>query len=124
MCAGGGGAPFGKNSQIIPACTAHSFSHSTIFVPYSVLSCVWLNLVFGCGVTSFGKVGPHLEQVTAHLHGVDSDDGDDGDGGDSDDNDDDGGYPAYSHQSYSHQVGICHHDEGWEYDTVKFPPYT
>ena len=33
------------------------------------------------------------------------------------------GYPAYSHQSYSHQVGICHNDEGWEYDTVKFPPY-
>ena len=21
-------------------------------------------------------------------------------------------YPAYSHQSYSHQVGICHNDEG------------
>ena len=38
--------------------------------------------------------------------------------------DDDDGYPAYSHQSYSHQVGICHNDEGWEYDTVKFPPYT
>ena len=37
--------------------------------------------------------------------------------------DDDDGYPAYSHQSYSHQVGICHNDEGWEYDTVKFPPY-
>merc|ERR1711989_276969 len=33
------------------------------------------------------------------------------------------GYPAYSHQSYSHQVGICHNDEGWEYDTVKFPPH-
>ena len=31
------------------------------------------------------------------------------------------GYPAYSHQSYSHQVGICHNDEGWEYDTVTFP---
>ena len=28
-----------------------------------------------------------------------------------------------SHQSYSHQVGICHNDEGWEYDTVNFPPY-
>ena len=27
-------------------------------------------------------------------------------------------------QSYSHQVGIWHHDEGWEYDTVKFPPST
>ena len=40
-----------------------------------------------------------------------------------DDDDDDDGYPAYSHQSYSHQVGICHNDEGWEYDTVKFPPY-
>ena len=34
------------------------------------------------------------------------------------------GYPAYSHQSYSHQVGICYNDEGWEYDTVTFPPYT
>ena len=55
-----------------------------------MLSCVWLNLVFGCGVTSFGKVGPHLKQVTAHLHGVDSDDGDDGDDGDGDDNDGDG----------------------------------
>ena len=32
------------------------------------------------------------------------------------------GYPAYSHQSYSHQVGMCHNDEEWEYDTVKFPP--
>ena len=38
--------------------------------------------------------------------------------------DDDEGYPAYSHQSYSHQVGKCHNDEGWEYDTVTFPPYT
>ena len=28
----------------------------------------------------------------------------------------------YSHQSYSHQVGMCHNDEGWEYDTVIFPP--
>ena len=28
-----------------------------------------------------------------------------------------------THQSYSHQVGICHNDEGWEYDTVKFPLY-
>ena len=37
--------------------------------------------------------------------------------------DDDEGYPAYSHQSYSHQVGICHNDEGWEYDTINFPPY-
>ena len=38
--------------------------------------------------------------------------------------DDDGGYPANYHRSHSHQVGICHDDEGWEYDTVKFPPYT
>ena len=30
--------------------------------------------------------------------------------------------PAYSHQSYSHLVGICHNDERWEYDTVRFPP--
>ena len=29
---------------------------------------------------------------------------------------------AYSHQSYSHQVGICRNDKGREYDTVKFPP--
>ena len=34
------------------------------------------------------------------------------------------GYPANCHQSHSHLVGICHNDEGWEYDTVKFPPYT
>ena len=40
-----------------------------------------------------------------------------------DDDVDDGGYPAYFHQSYSHQVGICHNDEGWEYGTVNFPPY-
>ena len=38
------------------------------------------------------------------------------------DYDDDDGLPAYSHQSYSHQVGICHNDEGWEYDTVTFQP--
>ena len=36
-----------------------------------------------------------------------------------DDGDDDDGYPAYSHQSYSHEVGICRNDKGWEYDTVK-----
>ena len=41
-----------------------------------------------------------------------------------DDGDDDDGYPANYHRSHSHQVGICHNDEGWEYDTVKFPPYT
>ena len=44
------------------------------------------------------------------------------DGDDDDGDDDDDGYPAYSHQSESHQVGILHHDEGWEYDTVKLPP--
>ena len=37
-------------------------------------------------------------------------------------NDEQMGLPAYSHQSYSHQVGMCHNDEGWEYDTVIFPP--
>ena len=53
------------------------------------------------------------------------DDGDDRDVDNDDDDDDaDDGYPAYSHQSDSHQVGIWHHDEGWENDTVKFPPYT
>ena len=41
-----------------------------------------------------------------------------------DDDDDDDGYPANYHRSHSHQVGICHDDEGWEYDTVRFPPYT
>ena len=41
-----------------------------------------------------------------------------------DDNDDDDGLPANYHQSHSHQVGICHNDEGWEYDTVRFPPHT
>ena len=38
-----------------------------------------------------------------------------------DDDDVDDGYPAYSNQSYSHQAGICHNDEVWEYDPVKFP---
>ena len=42
-------------------------------------------------------------------NGHDKDDDDDGD-------DDDNGLPAYSPQSYSHLVGICHNDEGWEYD--------
>ena len=32
------------------------------------------------------------------------------------------GLPAYSHQSYSHLVGIWVNDEEWEYDTVIFPP--
>ena len=32
---------------------------------------------------------------------------------------------AYQHIPTSHiQVGICHNDEGWEYDRVTFPPYT
>ena len=30
---------------------------------------------------------------------------------------------AYSNKSYSHQVGICHNDERWEYDTVNLPLY-
>ena len=37
----------------------------------------------------------------------------DDDENDDDDDDDDDGYPAYSHQSESHQVGIRHNDEGW-----------
>ena len=42
---------------------------------------------------------------------------------------DDDGLPENSHKSYSHQVGIRHNDERWEYDTVKydkvkFPPCT
>ena len=53
---------------------------------------------------------------------IDADD-DDNENDDKNDDDDDDGYPAYSHQSDSHQVGIWHHDQGWEYDTVKFPPY-
>ena len=55
------------------------------------------------------------------LVGHEDEDGDDDDKDYEDDDDD--GYPAYSHQSHSHQVGICHNDEGWEYDTVTFPPY-
>ena len=46
-----------------------------------------------------------------------SDEGGDDDDDVDDDDDDDVGLPAYSHQSYSHLVGICHNDEGWEYDT-------
>ena len=34
-----------------------------------------------------------------------------------DDDDDNNGLPAYFHQ-----VGLCHDDEDWEYDTVTFPP--
>ena len=52
-----------------------------------------------------------------NIHGNYDDDDDDED-------DDNIGYPANYHWSHSHQVGICHDDEGWEYDTVKFPPYT
>ena len=55
---------------------------------------------------------------------VHDDDEDDGAVDDDDDDDDNYGLPANYHQSHSHQVGICHDDEGWEYDTVKFPPYT
>ena len=51
------------------------------------------------------------------------DDGDDDDDDDDDVDDDDDGLPAYSHQSYSHQVGLCHYDEGWENDTVTFTMY-
>ena len=40
----------------------------------------------------------------------DDDENDDDD--DDDEDDDDDCYPAYSHQSYSHQVEICHNDEG------------
>ena len=29
------------------------------------------------------------------------------------------GYPANYHQSHYHQVGFCHNDKGWKYDTVK-----
>ena len=47
---------------------------------------------------------------------VDYDDDDDND------DDDDDGLPAHSHKIYSHQVGICHNDKGWEYDTVTFLP--
>ena len=34
--------------------------------------------------------------------------------------DDDDHYPANYHQSHYHQVGFCHNDEGWEYDTVNY----
>ena len=37
------------------------------------------------------------------------------------DDDDDDDLAAYSHQSYSRQVGICHYGEGWENDTVTLP---
>ena len=36
-----------------------------------------------------------------------------------DNKDDDDGYPANYHQSHYHQVGFCHNDKGWKYDTVK-----
>ena len=49
----------------------------------------------------------------------DDENNDDDDDDNDDEDDEDDGYPAYSHQ-----VGIWHHDDGWEYDTVKFPPYT
>ena len=53
----------------------------------------------------------------------DEDADDDNDNGD-DDGDDDDGLPPHSQQSYSHQVGIYHDDEEWEYDTVEFLPNT
>ena len=34
---------------------------------------------------------------------------------------DDNGLSAYCHQSYSHQVGLSHYEEGWENDTVTLP---
>ena len=37
---------------------------------------------------------------------------DDDDDYDDDDDDDDDGLPANYHQSYSHQVGICHNVKG------------
>ena len=53
------------------------------------------------------------------------DDGGHGDGNDDDGggHDDDGGLPAHYHTPYSHQVGICHDDKGWECATVIFLPY-
>ena len=69
-------------------------------------------------IKSFSDLG--LGKVPASLHESPADndaDGDqdanddvDNDDDDDDDDNDDNGYPAYSHQSYSHQVGICHHD--------------
>ena len=63
-------------------------------------------------------------------HGDGNNDGDDDDGGHGDGNDDDGGghdddggLPAHYHTPYSHQVGICHDDKGWECVTVIFLPY-
>ena len=56
-----------------------------------------------------------LHYITNYEDVGDYNDGDDDDDDAEDDDDeedgDDDGYPAYSHQSYSHQVGICHNDE-------------
>ena len=57
----------------------------------------------------------HESNLNPICHSLPPDDDDD------DDDDDDIGLPAYSHQSYSHLVGICHNDEWWEYDLVTFP---
>ena len=76
-------------------------------------------------MTGGNMLGNHDDDDHNDCDDIDIDDGDDGDDDDDDDNDDDDdddGLPAYSHQSYSHQVGICHNDVGWEYDTVTFPP--
>ena len=60
--------------------------------------------------------------VGCYHHDLDDDEDDNLDDYEDDDEDDEG-YTAYSHQSYSHQVGICRNDKGWEYDSVNFPPY-
>ena len=84
----------------------------------------------------------HTQEVSCHSDGAEckpggddddnycNDDGNHDDGGHGDGNDDDGGghdddggLPAHYHTPYSHQVGICHDDKGWECVTVIFLPY-
>ena len=71
-------------------------------------------------ISSPAKGGWHSVSALHRGRPVADDHDHDDNGGDDDDDDD--GLPAYSHQSYSHLVGICHNDERWEYDTVTFPP--
>ena len=91
-----------------------------------------LNEIQGQGLCHCGEVRTYLiwwwptddDDNNDTGKNVDDDDDDDYDDDDDDDDDYDDDYPANYHRSHSHQVGICHDDEGWEYDTVKFPPYT
>ena len=71
-------------------------------------------MVSQCG--NRGRWKQQSERVCS-LRNDDDDDDEDGDDDDDDDDGNDDGLPAYSHQ-----VGMCHYDKGWENDKVPLPP--